>query len=153
MRLRIASLMDRLARDERGSMVIETAIVVPVLALMSIGTFEVSGMVARQNELQAAASEAAQVILATPTGSQVTLSTVKQIIQASTGLPSDKVTVGTSYRCGTDTTLLTTSSGCDSNKLTTYMTIYLTDTYTPAWTHFGVGSAMTYRVTRRVVVS
>ena len=38
----------RLAADQRGSMVVETAIITPVLVLMSLGTFQVSKLVARQ---------------------------------------------------------------------------------------------------------
>ena len=47
-----------LLRDTRGAMLIETAIVAPVLVLMSLGAFQVSTMVARQSELQSAVAEA-----------------------------------------------------------------------------------------------
>ncbi|MCB2056947.1 MAG: pilus assembly protein, partial [Novosphingobium sp.] len=39
-------------------MLVETAIVAPVLVLMSMGAFQVSQVVARQTELQGAAAEA-----------------------------------------------------------------------------------------------
>ena len=67
-----------LLRDARGSMAIETAIVAPVLAMLSVGGFEVSAMVARQTELQSAASEAEGIALAASpddAGKLATLST------------------------------------------------------------------------------
>ena len=48
--------LHRLARDERGAMLIETAIVAPTLVLMSLGAYQISGVVARQSELQSAAA-------------------------------------------------------------------------------------------------
>jgi len=50
-------LLARLARDERGAMLIETAFIAPVLILMSLGAFQVSQVVARQTELQEAAAQ------------------------------------------------------------------------------------------------
>ena len=58
----------RLLRCARGAFAIETALVAPLLALMSIGTFEVGTMVSRQQELQSAASEAESIILAAAGG-------------------------------------------------------------------------------------
>ena len=51
-------------RDNRGAVVIETAIVAPVLALMGVGAFQVSQVVARQHELQTGADDAASMALA-----------------------------------------------------------------------------------------
>ena len=55
-----------LKRDQQGTMVIETAIVAPVLVLMALGAFQVSQLVARQLELESAATEAAAIALAAP---------------------------------------------------------------------------------------
>jgi Flp pilus assembly protein TadG len=143
-----------LGRDTRGTMAVETAIVVPVLALMSLGSFEVSGMVARQTELQTAASEAAQLVLASAPTTAEQRSTVKQIIRASTGLSASQVTLTQKYRCGATASLQTTVTCANAtDKLSTYLEIYMTQTYTPTWTEFGVGHPMTYRVTRRVMIS
>ena len=51
-------------RDNRGSVVVETALIAPVLALMSVGAFQVSQAVARQHELQTGADDAASLALA-----------------------------------------------------------------------------------------
>lgn len=146
--------LERLRRDSQGTMAVETALVVPALALMSVGSFQVSAMVARQSELQSAAAEAGQIAIASPPDTDVKRTMLKQIIMASTGLPTSKVTLTMKYRCGA-TVALQTNNNCAnaSDKVSVYVEIYMTDTYTPLWNDFGVGSPMTYRVTRRVMLS
>ena len=53
--IRLARTFGRL-RDERGTMAIETALITPLLALMALGTFEVSNIVSREQQLQSAAN-------------------------------------------------------------------------------------------------
>ena len=60
----IRKLLNRLRRDSRGAVIIETAIAAPVLALMGLGAFQVSQAVARQHELQTGADDAASMALA-----------------------------------------------------------------------------------------
>lgn len=57
------SLFRRLAADQTASMAIETALVTPVLVVMTLGGFEASAMVARQSELQSAVAEATSLSL------------------------------------------------------------------------------------------
>lgn len=147
------TILSNLVRDSRGSMAIETAFIVPVLAVMSIGGFEVSGMVSRQSELQSAVAEAAQIALASAPDTDSERATIKSIIMASAKLPSSKVTLSNEYRCGTATTLVTGTSTCGTSTVTTYLKIYVTDSYTPEWTKFGIGRPLTYRITRRVIVA
>ena len=145
-------LIPRLLRDTRGTMLIETAIVAPVLVLMSLGAFQVSTMVARQSELQSAAAEASAIALAAMPDTNAKRATLKSVIMASSGLPSNQVTVAQTHRCGTSSSF-TNSNSCGSGlKISTYVRIDLTDTYTPAWTSFGVGSPITYNVTRYVML-
>ena len=148
--------MDRLARlcrDERGTMVIETAIVTPVLVLMSLGAFQVSTVVARQSELDSAAAEGAAIALASPPNTTAKLATLQQVIVASTGLATNKVTVTAAYRCNSSAAYVATSTSCTSGVISNFVKIYITDTYTPRWVQFGIGSPITYRVTRYVEFS
>lgn len=150
----LSNLARALARDDTGSMAIETAIVAPVLALMSVGGFEVSTMVARQSELQSAASEAEAIALAVAPETESQRNTVKQVIMASTGLTASQVTLSTVYRCGAATVTVTTSNSCGSGvQVATYLRMVLTDRYTPTWTEFGIGDTLDYNVTRTVMVS
>ena len=143
----------RLLRDSAGSMAIETAFVVPVLAMISIGAFEVSTMVARQTELQTAADEAAQIALVAPPTDQTAQNKLEDIIEASTELAENDVSVNRKYRCGIDDDLVSTASSCaEGAAITGYIQIDMTDSYTPIWTQFGIGSGIEYNVTRTVLV-
>jgi Flp pilus assembly protein TadG len=146
-------LLRSLACDVTGSMAVETALVVPVLALMSVGTFEVSAMVSRQSELQSAAAEASAIALAAMPNNQAERDTVEEVIEASSGLPDAKVTVEEAFRCGTNAAYVTTTAACAAGDVqTTYLKIFLTDTYEPMWTEFGLGGDLTYNVTRYVML-
>ena len=146
------ALLARLRRDAQGAMLVETAIVAPVLVLMSLGAFQVSTMVARQNELQTAAAEAAAIALAAMPSTAAERATVKTVVMTSTGLPATKVDISEVYRCGTNDDYTTNSNGCGSEDRSRYVKLYLTDEYTPIWTSFGVGSPMTFRITRHVML-
>lgn len=149
----LRKLLARLRQDSDGAMVIETALVAPVLVLLSLGAFQISGVIARQTELQSAASEAAAIALAAPPDSATKRAALEQVIEASTGLASDKVTVAEAFRCDAGTTYQTASSACaGSQYVGVYVRIDLTDTYTPAWTQFGLGNPINFNVTRYVMV-
>jgi hypothetical protein len=151
----LRALFNRLGRESLGSMVIEMAAIAPVLVLMSIGTFEISRMVSRQQELQSAASESETIALAAAASGEVTdLTTVEDIIETSMNLDDDQVTVERYYRCDADEVLVTApnaASACSGGEVvTSYMKLSLTDSYTPVWTQFGIGSAFDYDVERMV---
>jgi Flp pilus assembly protein TadG len=153
---RLHSLISRM-RDDRGSMAIETALITPLLALMALGVFEVSMIVAREQRLQSAANESSEIILAAAGGSGINSGDLTSIIETSLGLPG-KVTIVDRYRCGTATTLSasmpTPSNGCAaSNQIYSYVQLTVTDTYTPMWTKFGVAAPINYTVVRTVQVS
>lgn len=141
-----------LSRDDRGTMVIETAIVTPVLVLLSLGAYQVSAMVAKQSELDSAAAEGAAIALASAPDTAAKRTTLHDILVSSTGLPTGNVTVTAAYRCNAGTNYVTTA--CSSGQVqASFVKIYMTTTYTPTWTHWGIGSPITYRVTRYVQYS
>ena len=146
-------LFARLLRDQRGTMVIETAVVAPVLVLMSLGAFQVSTLVARQSELDSAAAEGAAIAIASPPNTSAKLTTLQQVIMTSTGLAASNVFVTAAYRCNSSTAYVTTSTSCTSGVISHFVKIYITDTYTPKWVQYGIGSPITYRVTRYVEYS
>lgn len=141
-----------LRRDERGAMMIETAIVAPVLILMSMGAFQVSQVVARQTDLQNAAAEASAIALASPPDTEAKRTVLKNIIVASTGLADNQVTVTEKFRCGSDTTYVDAVSSCVSTKVSHYILIQLDDTYTPVWTQWGFSEPLQFNVDRYVMV-
>ena len=155
----------RIRLDENGSMAIETAFVAPVLLVMALGGFEASSMVARQTEMQSAAAEAAAVVRAVAPETASDRATVRDIVatslcgktqpvvtdgQATCG--SVTVNVDPVYRCGTATAYVTAAGTCGSAAEYQFIKIDLTDTYSPIWAEWGVGSAVTYDVNRTVQV-
>ena len=154
---RLRTLVARL-RDERGTMAIETALITPLLALMALGVFEVSTIISREQQLQSAANEASEIILAAAGGSGINSADLEAIIVTSLGLSPSEVTIDDRYRCGTATTLTTTmpypSTGCAaSQQVYSYVQLTVQDTYTPMWTKFGVAAPINYTIIRTVQVS
>lgn len=147
-------LLGRIAGDSTASMAIEMAAVAPVLILLSIGTFEVSTMVSRQQELQSAASEGETIALAAAASAQTTsIETVEGIIRSSMNLEDAQVTLTPLFRCNDSATLVATEAECNEDDVvTSYLKLELSDTYTPVWTQFGLGDTFNYDVTRMVQV-
>ncbi len=141
-------------RNRKGSMAIETAIVAPVLVLMALGTFEVGSIVSRQHELQSAASEGELIALATASGATTDINTVKDIIKTSVDLTDSQIDITRFYRCNDSDATVTNPDNCGTDDvISSYIRVDLTDTYTPVWTDFGVGSPITFDVERTVQLS
>ncbi len=150
--MRIVRFLKRLRDDREGAMIIETAIVAPVLVLMSLGAYQVSGIIAKQAELQGAAAEGAAIALAAAPDTVAKRTVLKNVMMASTGLPTSKVTITEAFRCDNSTSFVTSSNSCSSGDVVSkYVKIRLSDTYTPPWTSFGVGSPIQYNVVRYVM--
>ena len=149
------SHLARLLGDARGTMVIETAIVAPVLVVLSIGGFEVSAMVARQSELQSAASEAVAIVMASSPATQTEIDQIEAVVEGSSGLPEDDVDFVIKYRCGTTamTTTVPVAPACDVDTVSKFIVITMVDRYEPVWTQFGFGEGLTYNVERSVQIS
>lgn len=141
--------------DTRGSMAIETALVAPVLVLMSLGGFEISSMVARQHELQSGAAEAEAVALAANMGAETDVNKLKKVLQDSLDLKGDQVKVTKQFRCNGNNQLLATADTClnDDDILSSYVKLEITDTYKPIWSKIGISGDFKYKVQRMVQLS
>ncbi|WP_336986435.1 TadE/TadG family type IV pilus assembly protein [Altererythrobacter aquiaggeris] len=140
-------------RDSKGAMAVETALVAPLLAVMSIGTYEVGTMVSRQQELQSAAGEAEAIILAAASSATIDSATIDDIIETSLGLNDDQVTLNQRFRCNTASSIIADPTSCNvTQPIYQYVELTVTDSYTPLWTQMGVGSAFNYSVVRTVQV-
>lgn len=148
------ALLRKIAGDCRGSMAIETAIVAPTLILMTLGTFEVGKMVARQHELQSAANESEIIALATNGGAETDIDQLEEIIRESVGLNEGDVTISRSYRCGSDETLVTDINDCfEDEVVSSYLIVDINETYTPTWNVIGFGEPLNFSVQRTVQIS
>ncbi len=138
---------------DRGTAVIETAFLTPVLAMMAVGTFEAGTMVQKQQELQSAASEAEAIILAAAAGSGVDSTSLKDMLATSTGLPKQDIVLAAKYRCNNSETLVDSPASCGSGQRAyEFVEATFTAQYTPTWVGFGIGSAFTYSVKRTIQV-
>lgn len=146
------AFLSRLLRNSDGSAVVETVLVAPILMAMSVGSYEMSRIIARQSELQAASDEVSYVALATEPTSATRRATLKTIIQTSTGLPAEKVIIDAAYRCGSATNYVTAAAGCGTSRVSSFAKITLTDSYSPVWTQYGLGSTFTFSVTRYIMI-
>ena len=150
--MRPQRLFSCLRRDERGAMMIETAIVAPVLILMSMGAFQISQVIARQSELQGAMAEASAIAVSAPPDTADERTVLKNIIVASTSLDAADVVVSERYRCGVATSYVNAADDCVGSEVATYVLIELNDTYTPVWTQWGFGEPLDFNVNRYVMV-
>lgn len=155
MTLALGFLSD-LRRQTRGSVVIETAIIAPMLILLALGSFDVSKLVARQSELQTAAAEALAIVQAAVPQDADDRDEIRDVLAASLNPgnthPNVTVSVAEIYRCADGPFVATNNCGTGV-QVSSYIKITLTDTYTPNWTSFGVGSPINYRVVRMVQTS
>jgi Flp pilus assembly pilin Flp len=137
-----------LKRDQRGAVLVEMAMITPVLATMMVGAFDVSRAVARQTELQEVAAEFSAVAMAT-TLTQDSLQSLREIAAQSAGIETDKVAIQANTRCGTDPEFLEAGEDCnDDEEEADFLTISIEDQYVPIWTQFGIGGAIDLSVTR-----
>jgi Flp pilus assembly protein TadG len=148
-------MLRRIWRDTKGAMAIETAIVAPIMLVLSLGGVEAGSMVARQSELQSAAAEALNIVQAEPPTTGAQRDAIRDVLKASTGITAaNGVRVIEIWRCGTTADFERTSkTNCGTAAAATYIEITLQDTYEPTWTAFGIGSTMTYNVVRQVQIS
>ena len=149
------TILTRLLADQSGAMAIETALVAPMLLVLSLGGVEAGSMVARQSELQSAASEALNIVQATTPDEPDERDDIRDVLMASTGITNQAdVTVVEIWRCGTDAAFeRDQAADCGTAAISTYIEITLEETYTPTWTAFGIGSPVTYNVVRQVQIS
>lgn len=150
-----------LATDRRGSIAVETALILPVLATLTFGVFEAGSIFARQQVLQNAALEGETIALAINQGAEAELSEIADVIVDTAGLSSENVAVTRFYRCDVADTRVTTPNACAIGVpvgsplplVSTYLEITLTDRYTPSWTQFGMGRPIDYNIKRTVQIS
>lgn len=148
-----------LARCENGAMAIETAIIAPTLIALAIGGFEVSTIVARQTELQSAVAEAAAIVQAATPEDATARTAIRDILAESAGLEASQVTVTEVFRCGNFYRYVSSKSYCnydgyqfDERLISSYIRVRMTDTYQPIWTQFGLGTGLTFNVSRTIQI-
>ncbi len=156
-----------IARNKRGAVTIELALIAPVLATMTIGVIDISLAFGRKLELEQAAQRAIEKVMQT-TGDLTVADTIKKeaVCQingsnsdgscASGRISTSNVTVTYTLEClngAGDRTSETTSDSvafdalaCDPGEASArYISAVVIDTYRPMFSlHFGTGSNGVY---------
>lgn len=140
-----------LFKDRTGAMAVETAIIAPLMVLFSLGAYQVSTLVARQSELQSAMTVAESIALATDPDTSDELTTLRDIVAATTGLAANQIVVAAAYRCNSGDYVVLESTCATGDNVARYVQVTLTDNYVPIWTEFGVGTTVALRLNRYIL--
>lgn len=144
--------LKRFARNDQGAIAIETAIVVPVLLLMALGGIDYGSMLARQIELQNAMAEASQIALAAAPTDAAAREAVKEVLQTSTGLDTDHVSILEKYRCGTTDAYVGDSDLCGTDPYSRFIQIEIIEHYEPIWAKITDADDIDFKLVRWVQV-
>mgnify|MGYP003582361488 FL=1 len=132
--------------NARGVAVIELAMTLPLLAMLSIGAFDVSRMIAKRLDYQQAAAEVATLAIAKPP--QTDTAYLKTAAATASGLDPSQITVTLSMTCNG---AASTNAACGAGEeQARYVTLTLNGQYVPVWTHFGVSQTVNMTVTRKM---
>lgn len=134
-------------------MIVETALITPLLLIMSIGAYDVSRLIARQTELQEVASEVAAIAMAQVAADR-NLDQLQDIAVAAANVDDDKVSITEFVKCGTSTDLQAAGHECpEGEETSTMLVIDIDDTYVPYYSNFGVKHRVELNISRSVQVS
>lgn len=147
-----------LARDHRGAAVIELALLAPILALLTIGTVDLSNAFGRKLALEQAAQRAMEKVMNT-TGVDTVEGTIKQeaVAQASSGtdtITEDQVTVTFRLECNTVVQADPNGDCAPGETTSRYILVKVEDTYAPffAFRFAGIDADGTYHVSAQAGV-
>lgn len=135
----------RLRHDQRGTAIVEMAIVAPVLATMIIGVIDLSNAYGRKLALEQASQRAIEKVMNT-TGDTTVEETIRAEAAEQAGVPDGNVTVTYRLECdGTETAADDCSAGETASK---WISVSVTDTYSPMFpVHFsGINGDGTYHI-------
>lgn len=161
--------LGRLARDRRGAVIIELAIVAPVLALMVIGVVDISNGFSRKLGLEQGAQRALEKIMQTTDDTTVEATLANEAVCQVNGMNSDgscklspitvnDVTITYRLECTDSSGGVTAQSNTDSTVFNAYkcsngstearfISVRVTDRYTPLFpVTFGANSDGTYHI-------
>ena len=143
------NLPRKLARNQRGSVIIELAFIAPILATMIVGIVDLSAAYGRKLVLEQAAQRAVEKIMQT-TGEDTVDDTIRNEAAAAAGIPVSQVSVAFTMTCAGVSTNYATQCTDNSTEVR-YIEISLWDTYTPIIpaTFTGMNSDGTYTLTAK----
>lgn len=124
------AFLGRLLRDNRGTSLIETSIITPVLALLVIVGVETASGVQEQLRVQQAADRAANFAL-TAGMTVATTSLIQSEAATAANISVSNVTVNKWLECNSVTQSLFTATCSSGVSPARYVSVAIADTYTP----------------------
>ena len=124
-------------RDERGTSLIETALIAPMLAALIVGMVDLSRGYAADLKLEQAAQRAVEKIQrhGYNADGKTTDTQLKADAAAEAGVATSAVTVTKTLLCGTAETSTSWTSNCaDGQIFARYVTVSVQGSYTPLFT-------------------
>ncbi len=141
----------RLIHDDRGTSLIELAIVAPVLAGLMLGMVDVSLLVQRRLELQEATAQLANIAAATPPNA-VTLAGLRTAGARLAQVPEDQITLALGIRCNNGP-FQAMDSICDvGQQRSDMLTIRLQDQFGPGNGGIGFLRGVHFNIAREVQI-
>ena len=127
-------LLRSLARDERGTSLIEFGFLVPFLALLTMGVIDLSRGLAERFAIQQAVAQGLELVQARPAvadadSGDVDYSFVKTKVAAVAGVPETQVTLTRWLECGT-TEKSVNSTCADGEAVARYLRVRVTKNFT-----------------------
>jgi Flp pilus assembly pilin Flp len=147
----MTTLFPHVIRDDRGTSMIELAIVAPMLAGLMLGMVDVSLLVQRRLELQEATAQLANIAAATAPNS-LTLAGLRTAGAHLAHVPEDQVTLALGIRCNNGP-IQPLGSGCDAGQQRSNMlTIRIQDQFGASAGGVGFLSAVHLNMAREVQI-
>lgn len=141
----------RLIRDERGTSMIELAIVAPVLAGLMLGMVDVSLLVQRRLEMQEATAQLANIAASTPP-TALTLDGLRTAGARLANVSEDQITLGLGIRCNNGP-IQAPDTVCELGQQSSNMlTIQLQDQFGPGNGGIGFLSGVHFNIAREVQI-
>jgi Flp pilus assembly pilin Flp len=144
-------ILQRLGRDQRGTAVIELALVAPVLALLVMGAVDVGGAFSRKLSLEQGAQRAVEKVMQTTELANVQ-ETIADEVALQANVDADQVTVTFPRYCDDrkmpdvardEETGLAKGDPCaDGETEAHYIMVDVTDEYEPVFAALGMGTKL-----------
>jgi Flp pilus assembly protein TadG len=141
-------LLRALAKEERGTAVMELALAAPIIAVLVMGITDASTAFSRKLELEQGAQRAIEKQMQT-TGTETPEGTIKSEAAVQAGVTVDNVSVAYLRLCnGTKQSNYNTPCA-NTQRTSLYLTVTVIDDYSPLFPMFSLGTKQangTYRI-------
>lgn len=127
--------LKNLSRDDRGAVIVELAIVAPMIALLTVGIVDMSNGFSRKLKIEQAAQRSIEKIMNT-SASDTIENTLAAEAAAQANVPLDNVTVA--YRLECDGVVTDADECGEDQESSQWISVTVTDKYEPMFArHFG----------------